>query len=82
MKQFPSVEEENSARLFGVAIGFKRGRDGEGAAATAAAEEKSTLLQLHQPRADAVKAEPPDCPNGASNGDNQDTQWLKQALKG
>lgn len=75
--RFPGEEEETSARLFGVAIGVKRGREREVAAA-----QDEMLLQLQQPGADVVKNEPLDCQNGAAtvigDHDNQETPWLKQ----
>ncbi|EEF51418.1 heat stress transcription factor B-2a [Ricinus communis] len=59
-------EEETSARLFGVAIGVKRGREGED-------RENDTQLQLQQPGGgNAVKIEPVDCQNDAVNGHNHD----------
>ncbi|CAI0403585.1 unnamed protein product [Linum tenue] len=67
-----SVGELEEARIFGVAIGAKRGRDGESTSASAAAmeEDGETELQL-QPPGEVVKSEPGDCQNG-------ETPWLKQ----
>ncbi|KDP22306.1 hypothetical protein JCGZ_26137 [Jatropha curcas] len=70
VKQFSG--EETSARLFGVAIGIKRGREGEGATG-----ENDTQLQLQQPGANAVKDEPHDCQNGRVSGDDKNSTWLK-----
>lgn len=63
---------EAGARIFGVSIGVKRGREnGEAAAA-----EQEKELQLQQPGTADVKPEPLD--DGNSNGDNQQTHWLRQ----
>ncbi|CAI0403587.1 unnamed protein product [Linum tenue] len=59
-----SVGELEEARIFGVAIGAKRGRD------AAMEEDGETELQL-QPPGEVVKSEPGDCQNG-------ETPWLKQ----
>ena len=71
-----SSEEETEAavdgmnpKLFGVAIGAKRAREGVGEG------EEETVLCLHQPRTTDVKSEPLDCQNGR---DNQETPWLNQ----
>ncbi|KAJ9139907.1 hypothetical protein P3X46_030599 [Hevea brasiliensis] len=68
VKQFGGEEEDTSARLFGVAIGAKRGREGEGIAAD---NDTQLQLQLQQPGANPVKAEPLDCQNSAMNGDDE-----------
>ncbi|CAI0403424.1 unnamed protein product, partial [Linum tenue] len=67
-----SVDELEEARIFGVAIGAKRGRDGESTNTSVAAmeEDGETELQL-QPPGEVVKSEPGDCQNG-------ETPWLKQ----
>ncbi|KAI3458177.1 hypothetical protein Pfo_014840 [Paulownia fortunei] len=62
-----SAAEEISARLFGVPIGVKRGRDGEGSSA-----EHEMDLQLQQPGGD-IKSEPLDQDN---SGDDQESSWL------
>ncbi|XP_042036726.1 heat stress transcription factor B-2b-like [Salvia splendens] len=62
-----SAAEEISARLFGVPIGMKRGREGEGSSA-----EQGMDLQLQQPMGD-VKSEPMDL---ESSGDDRETSWL------
>ncbi|KAJ8771419.1 hypothetical protein K2173_026596 [Erythroxylum novogranatense] len=58
MKQHAG-EEESSARLFGVAIGTKRGRETENGATLGESPE----LHLQQPGSDVVKSEPPDSSN-------------------
>ncbi|XP_027161277.1 heat stress transcription factor B-2b-like [Coffea eugenioides] len=64
--------DEAGARIFGVSIGVKRGREnGEAAAA-----EHDKELQLQQPGTADVKSEPIDDEN--SNGDDQQTHWLRQ----
>lgn len=60
-----SAAEEISARLFGVPIGMKRGREGEGSS--------DMDLQLQQPVGE-VKAEPMDQDGGG--GDDQKSPWL------
>ncbi|PIN11010.1 hypothetical protein CDL12_16400 [Handroanthus impetiginosus] len=62
-----SAAEEISARLFGVPIGVKRGREGEGCSA-----EHEMDLQLQQPGGD-IKSEPLDQDN---SGDDQESSWL------
>lgn len=75
MKPF-SGEEEVSPRLFGVPIGVKRAREGEGAGT----EEDETLLKLQLPGAQVVKSEPLDCQrSGDDHRNHQDTPWLRQS---
>lgn len=59
---------ETSARLFGVAIGGKRGRESGGLAA-----DDETELRLQQPGAGVAKSEPLDC---ESNGEDAKSPWL------
>ncbi|XP_073020304.1 heat stress transcription factor B-2a-like [Primulina eburnea] len=61
-----SAAEEISARLFGVPIGLKRGREGEG---SSSGHEMD--LQLQQ--GDDIKSEPSD------QGDDQGSSWLKRS---
>ncbi|XP_044506829.1 heat stress transcription factor B-2a [Mangifera indica] len=71
-----SGEEEVSPRLFGVPIGVKRAKVGEGAGT----EEDETLLKLRLPEAQAVKSEPLDCQrSGDDHRNHQDTPWLRQS---
>uniref|UniRef100_A0A5B7AXB0 Putative Heat shock transcription factor B2A n=1 Tax=Davidia involucrata TaxID=16924 RepID=A0A5B7AXB0_DAVIN len=63
------LEEETSPRLFGVALGVKRGRESE----TETAEHHNEL-RLQQPGTEVVKSEPLD----HQSGDNQETPWLRQ----
>ncbi|KAK6146806.1 hypothetical protein DH2020_020675 [Rehmannia glutinosa] len=65
-----SATEEISARLFGVPIGVKRRREGEGSSA-----EPEMDLQLQQPEGD-IKSEPLDQDN---NGDDQESSWLMRS---
>lgn len=65
------AETETSPRLFGVAIGAKRMREGE----AAAAEEDHRDLQLQLGGAE-VKSEPFDHRNG--DDDDQETAWMRQ----
>ncbi|KAL0317763.1 UNVERIFIED_CONTAM: Heat stress transcription factor B-2b [Sesamum angustifolium] len=65
-----SAAEEISARLFGVPIGMKRGREGEGSSA-----DHEMDLQLQLPGGD-VKPEPLDQEN---SGTDQETSWLKRS---
>ncbi|KAK4431516.1 Heat stress transcription factor B-2b [Sesamum alatum] len=65
-----SAAEEISARLFGVPIGMKRGREGEGSSA-----DHEMDLQLQQPGGD-IKSEPLDQEN---SGTDQETSWLKRS---
>lgn len=66
----PSAVEEINPKLFGVAIGAKRAREGG-----AGGGEEDTLLSLHQPGPAEVKSEPLDCQN---HRENQETPWLNQ----
>ncbi|KAG6411329.1 hypothetical protein SASPL_129409 [Salvia splendens] len=59
--------EEISARLFGVPIGMKRGREGEGSS--------DMDLQLQQPMGD-IKSEPMD---EDSSGDERNSSWLTRS---
>lgn len=65
-----SAAEEISARLFGVPIGMKRGREGEGSSA-----EYDMDLQLQQPVGD-IKSEPMD---QDSSGDDRQSSWLTRS---
>ncbi|KAH6783914.1 hypothetical protein C2S52_008873 [Perilla frutescens var. hirtella] len=65
-----SAAEEISARLFGVPIGMKRGREGEGSSA-----EQEMDLQLQQPGGD-IKSEPMD---QDSSGDDQKSSWVPRS---
>ncbi|XP_057798571.1 heat stress transcription factor B-2b-like [Salvia miltiorrhiza] len=65
-----SAAEEISARLFGVPIGMKRGREGEGSSA-----EHDMDLQLQQPVGD-IKSEPMD---QDSSGDDRKSAWLTRS---
>ncbi|KAA8539900.1 hypothetical protein F0562_026592 [Nyssa sinensis] len=62
-------EEETSPRLFGVALGVKRGRECEGEMA-----EQHQELRLEPPGTEVVKSEPLD----HQNSDNQEPSWLRQ----
>ncbi|KAG6413952.1 hypothetical protein SASPL_126668 [Salvia splendens] len=62
-----SAAEEISARLFGVPIGMKRGREGEGSS--------EMDLQLQQPLGD-IKSEPMD---EDSSGDERNSSWLTRS---
>lgn len=64
-----SAAEEISARLFGVPIGMKRGREGEGCSAE---QEQEMDLQLQQPVGE-IKSEPMD---QDSSGDDRKSSWL------
>ncbi|KAI4351782.1 hypothetical protein L6164_006100 [Bauhinia variegata] len=66
----PMAVDEKNPKLFGVAIGGKRAREGGGRAA-----EDETVLSLYQPGPAEVKSEPLDCEN---RRDNQETPWLNQ----
>ncbi|CAI9762406.1 unnamed protein product [Fraxinus pennsylvanica] len=63
-----SEAERISARLFGVPIGVKRGKEYEGTSA-----DYDMDLQLQQPGTD-VKPEPSD----QNSGDDQETTWLRR----
>ncbi|KAL3837707.1 hypothetical protein ACJIZ3_022298 [Penstemon smallii] len=65
-----SAAEEISARLFGVPIGVKRRKEGEGGSA-----DHDMDLQLQQPRGD-LKSEPLDLDN---SGDDHESSWLKRS---
>lgn len=65
-----SAAEEISARLFGVPIGMKRGREEEGSSA-----DHDMDLQLQQPGSD-VKSEPMD---QDSSGDDQRSSWVPRS---
>lgn len=65
-----SAAEEISARLFGVPIGMKRGREGEGSSA-----EHDMDLQLQQPGGD-IKSEPMD---QDSSDDDEKSSWLTRS---
>lgn len=58
--------EEVNPKLFGVAIGAKRAREGGG---------EDTVLSLHRAGPTEVKSEPLGCQN---RRDNQETPWLNQ----
>ncbi|KAL1555081.1 heat stress transcription factor B-2b-like [Salvia divinorum] len=62
-----SAAEEISARLFGVPIGMKRGREGEGSS--------DMDLQLQQPFGD-IKSEPME---EDSSGDERNSSWLTRS---
>ncbi|XP_057762027.1 heat stress transcription factor B-2b-like [Arachis stenosperma] len=84
--------EEMNPKLFGVAIGAKRAREGGGGggegggggggggggSAGGREGEEDTLLRLHQPGYADVKSEPLDCQNHRDNSSNQETPWLNQ----
>lgn len=65
-----SAAEEISARLFGVPIGMKRGREGEGSSA-----EHDMDLQLQLPGGE-IKSEPMD---EDSSGDEEKSSWLTRS---
>lgn len=69
-----TAPEEMNAKLFGVAIGAKRAREGGGSRGE---REEDTLLRLHNPDPQLgpadVKSEPLDSQN---HHDNQETPWL------
>lgn len=66
--------EEMNPKLFGVAIGAKRAREGGGGSNDGGEGNKEdTLLRLHNPSAADVKSEPLDTQN---HRDNQETPWL------
>lgn len=70
--------EEMNPKLFGVAIGAKRAREGGGSCGDCEEEDggkKDTLLPLHHPSPADVKPEPLDCQN---HRENQETPWLSQ----
>ncbi|KAJ1397234.1 Winged helix-like DNA-binding domain superfamily [Sesbania bispinosa] len=67
---------EMNPKLFGVAIGAKRAREGGGGGGEGdggGGGEEDTMLSLHQPGPTDVKSEPLDCQN---HRDNQQTPWL------
>ncbi|KAL8049696.1 hypothetical protein ABFX02_06G036100 [Erythranthe guttata] len=66
-----SAAEEIGARLFGVPIGLKRGREGEGSSA-----DHEMELQLQQPGLD-IKPEPMDEDN--SGDDLAEASWLRRS---
>ncbi|KAK7380272.1 hypothetical protein VNO78_32780 [Psophocarpus tetragonolobus] len=71
---------EMNPKLFGVAIGAKRAREGGGSGGGDSGEgfgggEEDTLLRLHNPGSADVKSEPLDCQN---HRENQETPWLSQ----
>lgn len=68
-----SAAEEISARLFGVPIGLKRGREGEGSSGEPHHHEMDLQLQL--PGCD-IKSEPLDQDN---SGDDQEASWLSRS---
>ncbi|KAK7270843.1 hypothetical protein RJT34_26307 [Clitoria ternatea] len=73
-------EEEMNPKLFGVAIGAKRAREGGGSGEAGGGGgglggEEDTLLRLHNSGAANVKPEPLDCQN---HRNNQQTPWLNQ----
>ncbi|XP_027358330.1 heat stress transcription factor B-2a-like [Abrus precatorius] len=71
--------EEMNPKLFGVAIGAKRAREGGGSGSCGggggAGGEEDTLLRLHHSGSVDVKSEPLDCQN---HHDNHQTPWLNQ----
>ncbi|KAL9324142.1 hypothetical protein ACSQ67_008999 [Phaseolus vulgaris] len=70
--------EVMNPKLFGVAIGAKRAREGGGSCEDCGEEgggKKDTLLRLHHPGPADVKPEPLDC---QSHRENQATPWLSQ----
>ncbi|GKB68826.1 heat stress transcription factor B-2a-like protein [Tanacetum coccineum] len=70
-----SDEMSLSPRLFGVAIGAKRLKEGGSGSGEAAAPEQYSELQLQQPGSD-VKSEPLDQnENGSSSVDNHESTW-------
>ncbi|CAJ1952684.1 unnamed protein product [Sphenostylis stenocarpa] len=68
---------EMNPKLFGVAIGAKRAREGGGSGGDCRGgiEEDDTRLRLHHPGPADVKPEPLDCQN---HRENQETPWLSQ----
>ncbi|CAI9092188.1 OLC1v1027371C3 [Oldenlandia corymbosa var. corymbosa] len=66
--------DETDARIFGFAIGMKRGREVRTAAAEG--EHGGQELRLQQPGTN-VKSEPLDEGNSGSGGDDQGTTWLR-----
>ncbi|XP_061361112.1 heat stress transcription factor B-2b-like isoform X2 [Gastrolobium bilobum] len=66
--------EDLNPKLFGVAIGAKRAREGGGIGGRGG-EEEDTLLRLHQPGDADVKSEPLDFHNHSGN---QESPWLNQ----
>ncbi|KAK7283659.1 hypothetical protein RIF29_13335 [Crotalaria pallida] len=76
-----TMTEKVNPKLFGVAIGAKRAREGGGSGEGAEDDDDDTLLRLHQPGNVDVKSEPLDCQNQRENDDNnnnQETPWLNQ----
>ncbi|RDX79304.1 Heat stress transcription factor B-2a [Mucuna pruriens] len=72
-----TAPEEMNPKLFGVAIGLKRAREGGGSGGEreGGGGEEDTLLRLHHPGPADVKPEPLDCQN---HRENQETPWLSQ----
>lgn len=67
---------ELNPKLFGVAIGAKRAREGGGSGGEeGGGPKKDTLLRLHHPGPGDVKSEPLDCQNQL---ENQEAPWLSQ----
>ncbi|XP_047160100.1 heat stress transcription factor B-2a-like [Vigna umbellata] len=67
---------ELNPKLFGVAIGAKRAREGGGSGGEeGGGAKKDTMLRLHHQGPGDVKAEPLDCQN---HRENQEAPWLSQ----
>lgn len=75
-----TTTEKVNPKLFGVAIGAKRAREGGGSSdggggggISERAEEEDTLLRLHQPGHADVKSEPLDCQNQRDSNNNSNS---------
>ncbi|KAG4991620.1 hypothetical protein JHK87_025077 [Glycine soja] len=70
--------EEMNPKLFGVAIGAKRAREGGGGGDCGGGGEEDTLLRLHHAGSADVKSEPLDFQN---HRENQKTPWLSPCYR-
>ncbi|KAL3575770.1 hypothetical protein D5086_023871 [Populus alba] len=69
-------EEREGARIFGVEVGVKRGRDGSGDMEEG---EDGMQLQLRQPGCGGgLKIETNGCQDGNSSGGDEEAPWLEQ----
>ncbi|KAF1897222.1 hypothetical protein Lal_00034925 [Lupinus albus] len=78
-----TVGKKMNMKLFGVALGAMRDREGGEGCDFGETEEDDTLLRLHQPNPADVKSEPLDSQNNRDNNNNtnQKTLWLNQCHK-